>query len=148
MRTEKGQTRKREADQINDCFTRSSLRERRWLSSRERAKRRNWKRRETCRVRNHGASCVILTLGARKRRKRGVRRRAGEIGKRSKRFRARRELFSGASLANKMWRIKTSSWVFVAFVWSPGFLTHTHYRAIYNKCCFLFVYYSYWRFYQ
>lgn len=25
----KGQTRKREADQINDCFTRSSLRERR-----------------------------------------------------------------------------------------------------------------------
>lgn len=72
----KGQTRKREADQINDCFTRSSLCERRrWLSPseiEERTGQRKWKGRGTCQARNQRVSCVILTLGEEKREKVGT----------------------------------------------------------------------------
>lgn len=70
-RERKGQTRKREADQINDCFTRSSLCERqRRLSPREiaegRTGQRKWKGRGTCQARNQRVSCAILTLGEEK----------------------------------------------------------------------------------
>lgn len=63
----KGQTRKTEADQINDCFTRLSLCERRCeLSPSEiaegRTRRRKWKGRGTCQTRNQRVSCAILIL--------------------------------------------------------------------------------------
>lgn len=101
----KRQTRKREVDQINDCFTRPSLCERRrWLSpseiARRRKEQRKWKGRETCRTRNQRVLCVILTLGKEKEKK-SERKSADEVT-----FSFCTNYFTDFYHEKKMWRVK------------------------------------------
>lgn len=110
----KRQTRKREVDQINDCFTRPSLCERRrWLSpseiARRRKEQRKWKGRETCRTRNQRVLCVILTLGKEKEKK-SERKSADEVT-----FSFCTNYFTDFYHEKKMWRKNTLAKAFVIY---------------------------------
>lgn len=137
QRERKRQTRKREADQINDCFTRPSLRERRrWLSpseiARRRKRQRKWKWRKTCQTRNQRVLCVILTLGEEK---------VGTKIDRRGDVRSARIILQISTTRKKMWRIKI---LLQKPLWSNCelcfFNTRTNIMVQY-KFCFIYIFY-------